>query len=140
MTIERGQSHAPTAEFFASNPRSVQLRAICLPIVRALDDLVTAEAVSSLNAVAQLRERIDRSREELVLLGIEPNMHVGEDPRNLRTDPVMLAEYIGGQLIQLDGVKIHLLSMSGHTEETAFWAYNYLGVRVDRRLEPVNDR
>lgn len=121
----------PTADFFTTHPRSTQLREACLPIVEALDALVIVTAVVTTDDGSKFYRQIDRAREELVSLGIKPNVHLNEDSTAVRADPVSWAEFIGGQLVQLDRSRISSLP----SIENATWIVGRnLGIPADRLL------
>ncbi|MDO8638938.1 MAG: hypothetical protein Q7R43_05155 [Candidatus Daviesbacteria bacterium] len=103
---ERGQDQPwqPTIEFYLSNPRSAQLREIGIAIVRKLDALLhDPEVAQNRDRQTQLYAELEIHGGQLIELGIKPNMHVGKPLEAFQSDPVVMAEYVTGQLYETTG-------------------------------------
>jgi len=93
--------YRPTREFFERDPRSAQLRNICLVALDA-SDMILQDPDQRDVAFGAL---LDANR-DLQDLGIAPNMHTIEsgDPggdvkrERMANDPVMAAEWLAGQV------------------------------------------
>jgi hypothetical protein len=97
------QPWEPTKAFYDANPRSKEIREACLPIIRSLKQLLDhteeAEHVDKSLMYAQM----EKYNERLIELGIEPKMHVGDDPQSFQSNPVKSAEYTASQLLSVTG-------------------------------------
>lgn len=97
MTVTRNQ--------FASNERAANIREKCLEIVRVLESSSQEEGWP----------RIESAIQALRLYGITPDMHIGKQKKAYE-DPVMMAEYVAGQILAnvkpyelLDRMKDHTI-------------------------------
>lgn len=96
----------PTKDFFLTNPRSAQLRGICLSIVHNLDALIHDPEVVQSDAYAQL----EALNGQLIELGVRLYMQEGLPQEIYSQNPVIYAEWFAGQIIRLTGV--HIVSES----------------------------
>ncbi len=83
-----------TKQQFNSNPRAKLLRDISLDITRNLDALLHQDVDKE-----QAYASIESLSGQLIAAGVVSNMHVGR-PQEAFNDPVILAEYVGGQLLE----------------------------------------
>lgn len=92
----------PTKESFEADPRSIALRNICLQSINAAEAAVIRQG----DDAEVIKQIMDLNR-ELYQMGIRPEMHVigREDPdadekrQRLKEDPVMLSEWVAGQVM-----------------------------------------
>lgn len=109
MTVEnrQGQPWQPTKEFYLSNPRSAQLREVGVAIVRKLDVLLhDPEVAQNQDRQSQLYAELEMHGGQLIELGIVPHMHVGKPQEAFQSDPVVMAEYVAGQLYETTGHQV----------------------------------
>ena len=103
----QGQPWQPTKEFYLSNPRSAQLREIGVAIVRKLDALLhDPEVAQNQDRQSQLYAELEIHGGQLIEMGIEPHMHVGKPQEAFQADPVVMAEYVAGQLYETTGHQV----------------------------------
>ena len=103
----QGQPWRPTKEFYFSNPRSAQIREVSVAIVRKLDTLLhDPEVARSQDRQSQLYAELEMHGGQLIELGIGPNMHVGKPQEAFQADPVVMAEYVAGQLYETTGHQV----------------------------------
>jgi hypothetical protein len=82
---------AVTTQQFTDNPRSKELRSISLNLIEKLIDRAKG------NPDPRLDTDITVLTHQLDAMGITANMHKGK-PQEAFDDPVVLAEYVAGQL------------------------------------------
>jgi len=87
-----------TRKQFNSNPRSKEIRDISLGIIKNVDALLHKPDVDQLQASAS----IEALSGQLIGLGITPNMQCGK-PEDAYHDPVVMAEYVAGQILESMG-------------------------------------
>lgn len=104
---ENSNDWKPTAAFYLSNSRSTELRELSIGIVERVTALFENPEVTSNPArQQQLYAELEHLGGKLQELGIEPEMNVGLPPETFRSDPVVLAEWIAGQLLPQTGFHI----------------------------------
>lgn len=103
-TGESERPWRPTKEFLLSDPRSAQIREVCIGIVRRLDTLLhNPEVARSQDEQSQIYAELEAAGGKLIELGIVPDMHVDEPAEAFKANPVMTAEYVAGQLYETTG-------------------------------------
>ena len=97
----------PTKEFLLSDPRSTEIREVCVGIVHRLDALLhDPEVARSQDRQSQLYAELEMQGGRLIELGIRPNMHVGSPLEAFQSNPVTTTEYVAGQLIEQTGASV----------------------------------
>ncbi len=97
----------PTKEFFLSDPKSAKIRETSLVIIQKIAELLhDPELADNPTEKAVAYSTIQNLTHELTELGITPNMHVGIEGTEIKSDPVIAAEYIAGQLLKLTDTHI----------------------------------
>ncbi|HJZ05865.1 MAG TPA: hypothetical protein VJ327_08490 [Patescibacteria group bacterium] len=103
----REQAWNPTKEFLLSEPRSAEIREVCVGIVRRLDALLhDPEVAGSQDRQSQLYAELEMQGGHLIELGIKPGLHVGKPLEAFQSSPVTMAEYVAGQLIEQTGANV----------------------------------
>lgn len=88
---------------YESFPRSKKLRDLCLVITTNMARFLWDESLT-FEEQNVLEEQSRKAGEQLVELGIYPNIHVDRKPRTfLRKGPIMLAEFVAGQMLPESG-------------------------------------
>jgi len=82
-----------TKEFFESDSRSWQLRDLCLELANTLSQYL-AGAVQLEPVILDLAQRLEA-------LNVTPGMNLGRTQEEYAKDPVLFAEYIAGQCLNL---------------------------------------
>jgi len=100
----RERAWNPTKEFLTSDPRSAEIRKVCIGIVRRLDNLLHDPKVDQNQDIqSQLYAELEAHGGKLIELGIEPNMHVGKPLEAFKSSAVTMTEYVAGQLYETTG-------------------------------------
>lgn len=81
--------------FFHSDARASLIRDVCIEFMQAWWEL---SASVDLDRVAPA-SKMEGTREKLLSLGIEPEMHIGRDYQYFRGSPAAAAEFCAGQLL-----------------------------------------
>lgn len=99
----------PTAAFFLSDPRSAELREVCIEIVECATSLSEDSAIASdISSQQQLYAQLEHLGGKLLGMDIAGDMNTGLPEEVYKSDPVKTAEWIAGQLLPLTGS--HVLS------------------------------
>lgn len=97
----------PTRDFYLGNPRSVQIRDICVAILNDFDVLLhDPQAARDEARRGSLYRRLFGLDTKLVELGIVPDMHQELKEDELEKDPVLAAERAAAIIGQEIGKKI----------------------------------
>ena len=93
---------AITREFLESNPRSKQIREICVQVLNRVDALMKLDDQEDLyrETVRKINSQLEMLQGKLIDLNIRIDMNAG-NYGNYETDPVFTAEYIAGQHLHL---------------------------------------
>ncbi len=108
---ERGNGQngewAPTREFYLGNPRSAQVRGVCIAIVNDFDALLRdPQAACSDRKRESLYRRLLGLDTRLTELGIQPGIHEDLSYDDLEADPIKAVEFIAGVIGQEIGQQI----------------------------------
>lgn len=112
MSKEQGPGESqrpwrPNAAFFLSDPRSAELREVCIGIVECTTSLSEDPAIASdIPSQQQLYAELEHLGGRLIGMGIEDDMNTGLPEEAYRADPVITAEWIAGQLLSCTGSHI----------------------------------
>ncbi len=97
----------PKKDFYLSNPRSAEIRSICLIVIQALERLMSdVEVAHELSIKADLYAQIEIQNGKLIGLGIRAGMHIGKNVKDFSASSIISAEYLAGQLFRLMGIKV----------------------------------
>lgn len=102
---DEGQRHwRPNAEFFLSNPRSAELRDVCIGIARRVEDLIyNPEVTENRDRQLTIYAELEMLGGKLIEMDISPEMNTGLPLEVYKSNPVTTAEYIAGQLYPFTG-------------------------------------
>lgn len=94
----------PNADFFLSDPRSAELREVCIGIVTRIEDLSEdPETRDNEERKLTLYAELELLGGRLIEMGIEPNMNEGLPQSTYQASPVISAEWLAGQLYEFTG-------------------------------------
>ncbi|MDP3733149.1 MAG: hypothetical protein Q8Q91_01275 [Candidatus Daviesbacteria bacterium] len=97
----------PKKDFYLSNPRSAEIRSVCLTIIQALERLMSDTDVAQDPSIqTDLYAQIEIQNGKLIDLGIRAGMNLGKKVEDYEVNPIMSAEYLAGQLFSLMGIKV----------------------------------
>lgn len=97
MNTENPKNGLPDKEMFLSQPRSKEIRKVCLEILRVLHRLMNDESIQGNRE--NFLKAIELQKKRLIELGITKDVHVGSPPGTFIDDPIKAAEYLAGQII-----------------------------------------
>lgn len=97
----------PDISFYQSDPRSKEIREICIPAINALNRLLHDPGVGKDSELRlSLYSQLEEVNGRLVELGIRPGMHLGKPLEAFQGNSVTAAEFLASQLIPLTGRNI----------------------------------
>lgn len=97
----------PNRDFYLSNPRSTELRGVSLAVIKCLYSLLhVPEIIQDVEKQREIYAELEAHNSRLIELGITPDMQVELDPEVYRQNPVIMAEWVAGQLIPFTGRRI----------------------------------
>ena len=111
-----------TKASFEKNPRSKAIRDISVGITRSLAQLLWDKTLAEDDREV-LKSSSQQLGESLVALGITQSIHVGRKPKTFWRTPVVVAEFVAGQLLPYSGYEPpsekkleHLIAEFNHLE------------------------
>lgn len=105
--FEKNKPWQPTKKFYESDPRSSQIRQVCIPIIKVIYRLqLDPEIAENFDMRSDLYAQLEVLNGNLIDLGIEQHIHRGKSLEVFQANPVTAAEFLAGQLIPFTGRKI----------------------------------
>lgn len=97
----------PDISFYQSDPRSKEIREVCIPAISALKQLLYDSEVGKNSELRlSLYSQLEKVNGRLVELGIKPGMHLGKPLEAFQGNSITAAEFLASQLIPLTGRNI----------------------------------
>lgn len=107
--------------FFESNKKSSNIRLTCIPIIQKLHRLMYDPKIAENdNERRKLFSQLEQDNGALIEMGIEPGMKKNHKLEEYQKSPLLTAEYLAGQLVNLIGrntpsINEHLGSIGENT-------------------------
>ena len=96
-----------TPEFFESNAKASDIRTACVPILQKLHRLLYDPSIKDNQEERdKLYAQLEQDNGKLLEMGIEPEMETGKDIKEYQKSPLVTAQYLAGQLLELTGRNI----------------------------------
>lgn len=96
----------PTREFYLANPRSAQIRSVCIEILHDFDALIHDPKAQAEARRASLYRRLFGLDTRLTELGIYSDIHEDLDECELEREPVLMTEFVAGIIGQEIGREV----------------------------------
>jgi hypothetical protein len=102
--VPKGSESWTTPEFFESNARADDIRTACIPILQKVHSLLYDPQIESdKDGRRRLYAQLEQNEGKLLEMGIEPGMATGKDLQEYQKSPLVTAQYLAGQLLDLIG-------------------------------------
>jgi hypothetical protein len=102
--VPKGTESWTTPEFFESNARADDIRTACIPVLQKVHKLLYDPQIESdRNERRRLYAQLEQDDGKLLEMGIRPGMATGKDLQEYQKNPLVTAQYLAGQLLDLIG-------------------------------------
>lgn len=96
-----------TPEFYQSNLQAAEIRLACIPALQKISELLYNPALAGdRDAQAKICSELELENGKLINLGVLQGMESGRQLSDYQKNPLLAAQYLAGQLLQLTGISI----------------------------------